>query len=253
MAKKKEIPRGATPLVTREKRQWQLTLPSVPWQWIVLPLLVAGVIAGGRWAYQSWPITGVEISGRLTVWKAEDVAAKISWVKDENFFSLDPQQVYQDVATMPLIRQVVVRKRWPGTVELTLTEDLPMAVMNGNKLLSVSGVISDIPAGLSTEGLAHIDGDETQAETAIRYFRRIQQSLNGRELKIDQLAVNATGAVTVDLSNGWKIHFGRQYFEERIQRLAILLAKLPPEAVDSLDLRYGKGAAIRWRSVQEMG
>ena len=253
MAKNKQPPRGATPLVSRPRREWNISLPAIPWQWLLLPLLVIGSVAGGRWAYQSWPITGVEVSGRLSFWQPADIAAQIDWVKNESFFSLDPQQVFDQVAVMPLIKQVVVRKRWPGTVELRLTEDLPMAVLNGDKLLSVSGVISRIPEGLDTAALAHIDGDETQADTAIRYFRRIQQSLEQRELKIDHLAVNGIGAVTVSLSNGWKIHFGRQYFEERVQRLGILLAKLPQDAVESLDLRYGKGAAIHWRPVQEMG
>lgn len=253
MAKPKDTPRGATPRVVKERKQWNLKLPDFPWQWLLLPVIAGVLVVGARWAYQSWPIRDVEVSGRLSVLKADDIAARILWVKNNSFFSLDTQKVYDDVAAMPLVQGVKVRKRWPGLVQVVVTEDVPMAVWNGVKLLTISGHISDIPAGFDVSALAKIEGHEGQADNAMRYFRRIQQSFGGKALQINKLSVDEVGSVLVTLSNGWDVHFGRQYFEERVQRLTLLLSSLPEEKVSGLDLRYGKGAAVRWRSEQEMG
>ncbi|WP_296984840.1 MULTISPECIES: cell division protein FtsQ/DivIB [unclassified Thalassolituus] len=253
MAKHADVPRGATPLKVKEKREWNIQLPSIPWHWVGAVLFTVVVIAGGKWAYQSWPIQEIEVNGRLSVWDANELAKQLAWVKNESFFSLDPQAVYKQLDALPLIKQVMVRKQWPGTLQVMIAEDLPMAVMNDKKLLSISGELSEIPQGYNTEGLARINGDEGQAETAVRYFRRVQQSLKQKELAINMLTVNKVGSVSLSLSNGWQVNLGRQYFEERLQRLGRLLADLPADAVESLDLRYGKGAAVRWRSTQEMG
>jgi len=250
---KKAAPRGATPLVVKEPIQWRITMPDIAWQWLLLPLIVVALAAGVRWAYHSWPITSVDVKGRLSVWNAEDIAGKIVWVKDESFFSLDLQRVYQQLSGLPLIMQVTVRKRWPNTLEVNLYEDVPMAIWNGDQLLSGNGRLSEIPAHLNAGNLARIDGDRNYAEAAVRHFRRIQQSLGHLNIGISRLTVSSVGAVDVELSNGWQVRFGRQYFEERVQRLELLIAQLPEAAVVSVDLRYGKGAAIGWRTVQEMG
>jgi len=253
VAKKAAPPRGATPLQVKEKREWSITLPRIPWRLFGSLALVALLVTGGRWVYHSWPIQDIEINGRLNVWKAEDIAHQLSWVKGESFFSLDPQKVYQQVAGLPLVKQVMVRKKWPGTLQIMVAEDLPMALMNGKKLLSMAGDVSEIPEGYDISQLARINGDETKVAIAVRYFRRVQQSLKQKELKIDLLTINRVGSVSLNLSNGWEVKLGRQYFEERVQRLSTLLSKLPQADVESLDLRYGKGAAVRWRTTQEMG
>ncbi|WP_430459945.1 cell division protein FtsQ/DivIB [Thalassolituus sp. LLYu03] len=256
MAKKQDAPRGATPRVVRERKQWTFKIPAVPavaWQWIAVPVVLAGLIYAMQWSYKSWPITQIDVSGRMAAVSADDVAAKLQWVRGESFFSLNTRKVYDEVLTFPLVQRVVVKKQWPGTLQVVITEDLPLAVWNDKQLLSVSGRISAMPAAIDTSGLARMVGDDNQVDIAMRYFRRVQQSLDERALQINELKVNAVGAVDIRLSNGWSVSLGRQYFEERVRRLGMLLSRLPQERVESLDLRYGKGAAIRWRSEQEMG
>lgn len=256
MAKQKEAPRGATLRVVQERKQRTFKLPALPvihWQWILLPVFAAALLTGMHWGYKSWPIRSIEVSGRMTVLSTDSLIAAVSWVKGESFFSLDVQRVYQDLIALPLVQNVVVRKRWPGVVQLVVTEDLPMAVWNDKQLLTISGRISDVPAGVDISALARMEGQDDQAEMAMRSFRRVQQSLDEMALHINELSVDAVGSVTVKLSNGWEVNFGRQYFDERLLRLSRLLARLPQEKVAGLDLRYGKGAAVRWRSEQEMG
>jgi len=252
--KKPDIPRGATPRpVAKPARQWRLPQLNIRWQWLLLPLLLVALVAGMRWGYQSWPVTAIDVSGRLSVWQADEIARQLVWVKGESFFSLDVEKVHRQLQALPLVLQVNVRKRWPGTLDIRLYEDVPVALWNNDQLLSASGMLSAVPAGLETAGLTRMQGSSVQAEQAVRYFRRIQQVLAGNAVRVEQLHITATGAVRTQLNNGWQVEFGRQYFEERVLRLAALLARLPQEKVQAVDLRYGKGAAIRWHQDQEMG
>jgi len=50
---KKAAPRGATPLVVKQPKQWNVTMPVIAWQWLLLPCLLAGLLAGMRWGYHS--------------------------------------------------------------------------------------------------------------------------------------------------------------------------------------------------------
>lgn len=255
MAKKKpDLPRGATPRpVAKPARQWRLPQWHIRWQWLALPVLGLALVAGMRWGYQSWPVTVIDVGGRLSVWQADDIARQLVWVKSESFFSLDVEQVHQQLQALPLVLQVNVRKRWPGTLDIRLYEDVPVALWNNDRLLSASGTLSAVPEGLDTTGLTRMQGSSAQAEQAVRFFRRIQQVLAGQAVRVMQLHITATGAVQVQLNNGWQVEFGRQYFEQRVLRLAELLTRLPQEKVQAVDLRYGKGAAIRWHQDQEMG
>lgn len=255
MAKKqREVPRGATPRVEKKSpRTWNVRLPVIRWQWLLLPVMTAALVTGMRWGYHGWPVTTVDINGRLSVWQAEQIAEQLQWVTAESFFSLDVEQVHQQLKDLPLVLQVTVRKRWPGTLEVRLFEDVPVAVWNRNQLLSASGLLSGIPEGVALSALTQMEGENNQAEQAVRYFRRIQQVLAGQPVRVERLRVVATGAVQAVLTNGWQVEFGRQYFEERVLRLEKLLATLPQEKVAAVDLRYGKGAAIRWHREQELG
>lgn len=255
MAKKqREVPRGATPRVEKKSpRTWNVRLPAIRWQWLLLPFMAAALMSGMHWGYKSWPVTEVDVSGRMSVWNAEQIAGQLQWVTGESFFSLDVDKVHQQLKVLPLVLQVTVRKRWPGTLEVRLFEDVPVAVWNRTQLLSASGLLSNIPEGVVLSALTQMEGENDQAEQAVRYFRRIQQVLAGQPVRVDRLRVAATGAIQAVLSNGWQVEFGRQYFEERVLRLEKLLATLPQEKVAAIDLRYGKGAAIRWHHEQELG
>ncbi|MEN9465987.1 MAG: hypothetical protein RL217_2168 [Pseudomonadota bacterium] len=254
MAKKTTVaPRGATPKVAeKEKRKMDLHVPELPWRWLLLPVIaVVGVFfswQGYRWAYQNWPIEKVEVTGRMAVWNAERIAQHLSWVKGESFLSLDVDKVRQNIESLPLIAQVQVAKHWPSVLRVQIVEDVPIALWNDDLLLNANGVLSAIPPGLDTSTLTAIEGPRTQTQIAVRYFRRIQQLLNSQTVKVNSLKISAVGSIAVVLSNGWQVEFGRQYFEDRIIRLEQLLRYLPQEKVAKIDLRYGKGAAISWRT-----
>ena len=253
----KESPRGATlapepkePVFRRlkEKLTFQVQIPT--WFWWVSLLVVLVSVAGfaGNKAYQEWPVKEVVVVGNLDAVDPQEVGKSLLWVKNESFFSLDVSKVQQQVAAIPLVAGVAVRKRWPGSLELLIHEDVPVALWNDVALMTASGKVTELPQGYESGGLMHLYGTDSAREQAVKSFRRAQQALLKTGVKVSSLNINAIRTVDMTLSNGWKVRFGKQYFEERLQRLVVLLGNLDQESVQQVDLRYGKGAAIRWNT-----
>lgn len=259
MAKKPDLPRGATRKETPKKqRAWRINLGmgKIAWRYAIsaffAALILIVAVYAAQVAYRNWPIQDVQFNGQLNVWNVEAIGKKLDWVTTESFLSLDVEQVRKTLEALPLIAQARVSKRWPGVVVIQIVEDVPVAIWNKEYLLSASGRLSTIPEGLAIDELTTMQGATNQTQIAVQYFRRVQQLLNAQAVKVKGLKISPVGSVEVMLDNGWRVEFGRQYIEDRIVRLEQLLRYLPQEKVRTIDLRYGKGAAVSWRS-EEMG
>ena len=256
--KKRQVRRGATPLVEKKaRREWRVGMPvwlrRIHWSWIVMPALLAGLFVGGRQAVDQWVIQGVTVSGDLNIWSAEDIISQVSWINGQGFFSADLNGAYENVLAMPLIKEVRVKKRWPGYVEISVTEDIPMAVWNGDQLIGISGDLMAIPGHLSVDKLALIKGNIEYMDQAVKDYRLIQQTLAQTGVNVRTLSMTETGSLELDLSNNWHVALGRKNIDSRARRLQEIIGRLPAGQVTAVDLRYGKGAAIQWQSEQENG
>ncbi|MEK9712071.1 MAG: FtsQ-type POTRA domain-containing protein [Thalassolituus sp.] len=257
-SKKIEVKRGATRVQQApEKKSIRFSRPS--WlraslfAWLMLPVVTGVLFYGGRQMMDSWLISGIDVIGNPVVWTEDDIRNQAAFVVGEGFYSADLDSVFDIVNNMPLIVDVQVRKRWPDRIEITVNEDIPMAVWNESKLIGISGELMDIPAHLNVGNLASITGNFEYLDDSIKQFRLIQQIMGKDGVRIQHLDVSDTGSLTLNLSNRWYVNIGRSRLEQRALRLKKLLAGLAAEQVSAVDLRYGKGAAIKWRSEQEKG
>ena len=241
---------GATRIV--EKQPIQFRFPRVNVYWLAVPLLFIALFFCGRWGYLSWPVNTVEVQGQFSLWKPELIVEQLDWLRDESFFSAELQQVFQQVDDLPLLNVVNVKKRWPDTILINVHEDVPMAIWNGEEILTVGGDILPRPGFVTGEKLARMRGNTHYSESVMRNYRRLHQMLKNTGVSVLELEVSDVGSITGKLSNGWNVVFGRHYFEERMKRLELLLKALPHKNVAGIDLRYVKGAAIEWLPVGEM-
>lgn len=264
--------RGASPLPEKKPpRELRLDLSIPDWMGplLMVSLLIGGVGYGVNALYRHWPVTEVELLGRLTYVDTDQLAQELLWIRDESFFSLDIGKVQEQVLAFPMVERVSVRKQWPGVLQLAIHEALPVAFWNGEQVLTSSGQLMPVPAGLDTSRLMKLSGEYPATKEAVRYYRRIRQALDNRkaghihsassansdntEIHIDLMTVSALHSVDITLTNGWHVRFGRQNFDQRLQRLMTLLDTLSADRVEQVDLRYGNAAAIRWHKTGEMG
>jgi cell division protein FtsQ len=247
-----KVNRGATRLEKKEPFSLSLKLPVIP-MWILQTVFVVTLLASAGWGMQQvrwgWPVEQVEIEGEFRYWQAEDLAKQLLWVKDENFFSLDVHAVKYELEQLALIKSVQVKKVWPETLLVKFKEDIPVAVWNKETLLNPKGEELILPDSFDISGLPRLSGPEQEIEQVMRQYQRFQARLTSADAGMINLTMNAVGSWQIKLNNGWTIRLGRQQLEQRLDRAIELLKVLPQEKVAVVDLRYGKGAAIKWLPV----
>jgi cell division protein FtsQ len=244
--------KGATRLKKKTPFSFTQTAALIP-LWFVQSVFVVSLLVLAGWSLQQvrwgWPVEQVEIEGEFRFWEAEELAKKLLWVKEQNFFSLDVHQVKAEVEQLALIKSAQVKKIWPDTLLVKFKEDIPVAVWNQNTLLNPQGEELILSQNFDQKGLPKLFGPKKKTEQVMRQFQRFQSRLLSVDAAIVSLTMNTVGSWQVELANGWMIRLGRQQLEQRLERLIELLKILPQEKVAVVDLRYGKGAAIKWLSV----
>ena len=249
---KAALTKGATRLKKKEAFSIKKLSSLIP-LWFIQSSFVVSLLLVSGWGLQQvrwgWTVEQVEIEGEFRYWQARDLAKQLLWVKQENFFSLDVRQVKYELEQLALIKSVQVRKIWPDTLLVKFKEDIPVAIWNKDALLNPKGEELILLGRFDQSGLPKLFGPELKTEQVMRQFQRFQSRLSGVDAVMVSLTMNAIGSWQIELENGWTIRLGRQQLEQRIERLIELLKILPQEKVAAVDLRYGKGAAIKWLSV----
>ncbi|MBQ0730717.1 MAG: cell division protein FtsQ/DivIB [Oleispira antarctica] len=244
--------KGATRLKKKTPFSFARVAAVIP-MWFVQSVFVVSLLVLSGWGLQQvrwgWPVEQVEIEGEFRFWQAEELAKQLLWVKEQNFFSLDVRQVKTDIEQLPLIKSAQVKKVWPDTLLVKFKEDIPVAVWNQKTLLNPQGEELILSNSFDATRLPRLFGPKKKTEQVMRQFQRFQSRLLSVDAAMVSLTMNTVGSWQIELANGWMIRLGRQQLEQRLERLIELLKILPQEKVAVVDLRYGKGAAIKWLSV----
>ena len=247
--KKRKASRGATRLEKKTPFSLTQTLAAIP-TWFIQGVFISALLFASFWGLQQvrwgWSVENVEIEGEFRYWQANDLAKQLLWVKEQNFFSLDVRQVKYELEQLALIKSVQVKKVWPETLLVKFKEDIPVAVWNQQTLLNPKGEELLLPERFNTQELPKLFGPQQKTAQVMRQFQRFQTRLSSVNAAMVSLTMNSVGSWEIQLENGWTIRLGRQQIEQRVERLIELLKILPQEKVAVVDLRYGKGAAIKW-------
>ena len=244
--------KGATRLEKKAPLSFTRAASVIP-VWLMQSVFVMSLLIAAVWGLQQvrwgWPVENVEIEGEFRFWQAEALAKELLWVKEQNFFSLDVREVKASIEHLALIKSAQVKKVWPDTLLVKFKEDIPVAVWNQETLLNPQGEELVLTNHFDSTGLPRLFGPKKKTEQVMRQFQRFQSRLLAVDVAMVSLTMNRVGSWQIELENGWTIRLGRQQLEQRLGRLIELLKVLPQEKVAVVDLRYGKGAAIKWLSV----
>ncbi len=111
------------------RRQWGHRLQAArPW---LLALAAVGAVALGAWAllFSSWLATQrVEVAGNDMVATREVV--KAAGIQDGTpLLRVNLDSVREQVAALPSVASVSVHRGWPHTIDITVTERVPLATV----------------------------------------------------------------------------------------------------------------------------
>ena len=155
-----------------------------------------------------------------------------------------------------------MRRDYPNSLRVILHEHVAEAFWgpdSGTGLINSFGEVFEANLGeLDRDGLPRLQGPEDSAPQMLQMYRLLVPALGPLDVEIDGLTLNARGSWQLRLANDAQIELGGGSVEAVLQRVQRFVRTLPQittqykrkaDAIESADLRYEDGYALRLRGV----
>ncbi len=244
-------PRGASRRYREEETTSNVTLVAVK---LLLLALVVGTLAwGGQRLLDpaQFPLRTVRIETPLKHVAQSQIRETVSPHVAGGFLGVDVDAVRDGLEALPWVRSASVRRLWPDKLVVRVTEQQALARWGADALLNMSGEAFWPQRNASWERLPLLRGPRDSHRVVAEQYVAMQRVLEPLGLTITHMTLNERRALSMRLANGLRLGLGRHDTELRLQRFVrvfpqVLKPKL--EAIDSVDLRYTNGFAVRWRN-----
>lgn len=206
-------------------------------------------VAGWMQHQQTAPIEKVRLFGDFAHIQPGPLQQKLKQHLVGNFFHLDVDQIAEFMRQQPWVHQVAVRKQWPGTLVVVVTEHSPVAIWNKEYLLNPKGEVFRAPLEQIRVSLPQLAGPKGTEQDALNMYGKVQALLALHQFDATGLTVTERFAWDVQLSNGIALKLGREDTLKRVQRFIDLypvVSQHKPEAIVQVDLRYDTGLAVQY-------
>jgi len=192
----------------------------------------------------------VQVVGDLRHQPADEIEAVLAGHL-RGFFVLDLDEVHRDLVALPWVESVRLRKRWPDTLEVTITEPVPVARWGGERLVDRHGEIFG-PVDLGAwDFLPALEGGTGRQVQLMHRYLEVSARLADVGLAVSGVSENPRQAWTIHLDDGGQILMGRDGDLARLDQLVPLMPVLREHDTAPLarvDLRYPRGAAVVWQT-----
>lgn len=225
---------------------------------LVVLLLIGSLLystISWMWDDQRLPLSKIVLQGELHYVSALDVQRAFAHLDHVGTFMSQDIKVLQTMAeAIPWVSHASIRKQWPDTVKVFLTEHQAAAIWNGNALLNEQGDVFNGDISQLEEERVKLYGPQGTSQEVLDVWRRISPKFTALNLSITSLVQNERRAWQIILDNGIRLELGKESLEERINRFVSLYQNLGSDTlrVSYIDLRYDTGASVGWFPDQEL-
>lgn len=202
-----------------------------------------------RVAFPSQAISDVRIVGRLRWVNPEELKRAIAGRLRGGFFRIDIAGVRESALAVPWVRDVSVRRVWPGELHLTVVEDRPIARWGSAGLVTDRGTVLPAPHRHAVIGLPEFSGPREAIPRLVAGLGEFSSIFDGIGGGIARLERSAAGNWSLQFADGVQLVF-RDEQQRHVRRFAaVYLSALIGRrgSIERIDLRYPNGFAVRWR------
>lgn len=197
----------------------------------------------------SGPVNHVAIDGELLYADRQRLANIIGESIGRGFWRSDLLALKRKLEAEPWVRHAHIRRQWPDHLQVTLSEQVPMAYWQEHALLNDRGEVF-VPGKLPQLTLPHLSGPDNSEHGVLQDYRWLEQQFTQMKMQPVLFGIDAKGSRRVVLDNGIEIALGDGDMAPKLKRLErIFAAQLGPrrEQIARIDMRYTNGLAVRWR------
>lgn len=205
---------------------------------------------------------GIEVRGDVTHNNAVTLKSNVAPHLRGTFFTVDLDATRQAFEGVPWVRRAVVRREFPNRLGVTLQEHQAAAYWgpeSGSRLLNSFGEVFEANVDeVHRSDLPRLLGPDGESDQVLGMYRTLAPMFDPLDAAIAQLELTGRGSWRVLLDSGAVLELGRgtpEEITERIERFVKTVATVAgeygrgAEALESADLRYPTGYALRLRGV----
>lgn len=207
-------------------------------------------------------IGAIEVSGDVAHNNAINLRANALHHIQGTFFTVDLTQARAAFEAVPWVRQAVVKRYFPNRLRVNLQEHRVMAMWGaeGDTLMvnSFGEVFEGNSGDVETDELPRLIGPAGQSQKIWSTFQALQPAYASLDMMLDQLEMTGSGGWRAHFDSGAQLELGRGSTAELVERSERFLKTVEqvtaryarnPDSLESADLRYTEGYAIRLRGV----
>lgn len=231
--------------------RWRM--PSVPFARISRFILAAVVVLFSyrfSAALLDQPIEEITIDGPFQRVSALQIEEAISGELDEGFLSANLSEIQERIISLPWIDQANVARRWPGKLEIGVSEQVPAACWGERGLMNIRGELFVSDARHIPAELPRLSGPEGRSSDVANMYLAIREKLIPIGLNLRSVNLDARGAWQLTLQDGVDIRLGRRDIDVRRDLFLDVVANIVSSReaeIDFIDMRYNNGFTIGWK------
>ena len=198
--------------------------------------------------YIDRPITKIRVQNQWNYVDGEEIKKVVSTKMGTGFFRFDLKGMKHDLENLPWVDEATIKRLWPDTVSLNLTEQSAIAYWNNKGLLNPKGEIFT-PTNLNqVTGIPHLKGPDGSQLRMMEQFEAFNKILKPSGLKLSGIKLSDRGSWNLIVNDSMRITAGRSRLNSRLERF-IKLYKTNGFNEDyrnsEIDLRYENGIAAK--------
>lgn len=219
-------------------------------------LLLVVLISGLFWGWsllenpQIFPINKVEIDATYQHIDRETIERAVSPYVNSSFFAVDIASIKKQLLQLPWIYMVFVNRGWPDKIVVKIIEQTAVATWNDDSLLNFKGEVFTPSKSTFPNNLPALSGPEDQITDVWQNYQQMNQILTKLDLKIIHADLDDRNSWQLILNNGINLKLGNDNVMNKFYMFIKVYSKIIGENSDrviSVDLRYAKGLAIKWK------
>ena len=230
---------------------------------VVLGVVLAGMVLALAVAWlmrQSlFNLSAIRVQGDVAHNNAVTLRANVAHKLAGNFFTVDLERARAAFEAVPWVRSAVVQREFPNRLKVVLQEHKAIANWGPEgdaRLVNSFGEVFEAnPGDVEAEDLPLLNGPQGQAPLVLQGYQLLSPLFEEIDAVLQALELSGQGGWRARLDSGAVIELGHGSFDDIQARTRRFIATLTQVSsrygrdLESADLRYGNGYAIKLRGV----
>ena len=195
------------------------------------------------------PIDRVVVNGDFYHLKEKEVINLIDQNVKDGFLSLNLSGLNKYLESEPWIRNATIRRSWPSTIIVDITEEKPIARWGEKQVLNNVGDYLEITDKQSIKNLPTFTTEFGKSKEMIKSYQLMSEILGPTGLKVHEIQRDVVGSWLITTSSGIQINLGRDQLVQKLRRFQVVWsAQLTSqvEKIKTIDMRYPNGLSVAW-------